>query len=136
MRGFSLFATPTVVQELVLIATDTREQEPKRKLAGTALRTLRDWGITPYDLLAVGHGITEQFAKHLIRKGLLPVNEWNDGQILAETALAEVPGLVTSDRHLLGIENAALQAALKEKDLPAVVVCHPKNLLRSLDQRS
>jgi predicted nucleic acid-binding protein len=131
-QGFKLVVPPTVVQEIVLIAGDIREATNKRDLATKALENMLDWGIVPYDLRSVGHGITEQFAKCLIHKGLLPVEEFNDGQILAETALANVPGLVTSDKHLLEIDNQTLQELLKEKDLSPVYVCHPKNLLRRM----
>jgi hypothetical protein len=32
----------------------------------------------------VGHGITEQFANRLLRVGILPEGEFNDGLILAD----------------------------------------------------
>src|SRR5438128_8955985 len=76
-RGYFLFVTPTVVQELDFLRSDPEEG----KLAFRALSRMLDWKITPYDLIAVGHGITEQFAHSLIRKGILPEAEFNDGQI-------------------------------------------------------
>lgn len=129
-RGVAFRVPPTVVQELTLLAFNIRAAPEKRRLATVALRRLWGWGITPFDLVSVGHGITEIFAKKLIHQGLLPPEELNDGLIVAETALAEIPGLVTSDKHLLDIEPADLTAALKASDLAPVVICHPKRLLR------
>ena len=63
------------------------------------------------------HGITEEFARRLIHRRLLPDGEFNDGVILAETALAGIPMLVTGDHHLLDIEAAALHVCLREADL-------------------
>ena len=51
---------------------------------------MRSWNLSPFDLKSVGHGITEQFFKKLRRIGLLPEDEFHDGLILAETALADI----------------------------------------------
>jgi len=63
---------------------------------------------------------------------LLPETEVNDGKILAQTSLAAIPLLVTSDRHLLDIEEEALLLAFNEADLTPVHPVHPKGLLRAL----
>jgi hypothetical protein len=104
-------------------------------LAGKALQQMRQWRLIPYDLKSVGHGITERFAQRLISAGLLPEGEINDGLILAETALAEIPVLTTSDSHLLDIEEAALRVQFEEASLTPVQVFHPKLLLRALAPR-
>lgn len=52
--------------------------------------------------------ITERFAERLFARRLLPPDEFNDGLILAETSAAEIPLLVTSDRHLLDMDEDAL----------------------------
>ena len=62
--------------------------------------------------------------------GLLPEGEFNDGLILAETALAGIPVLVTSDADLLDIEEIPLRVQFEESDLPPVQICHPKLLLK------
>lgn len=59
------------------------------------------------------------------------MGELNDGCILAEVALAEIPLLVTSDKHLLSIEQDDLNAAFYSKDLAYVTVMSPKKILRS-----
>jgi hypothetical protein len=68
----------------------------------------------------------------LLRQRLIPEDEFNDGLILAETSLAEIPLLVTSDKHLLNIDEDALLLAFNEADLSPVHPVHPKRLLRVL----
>ena len=126
-KGYFLFVTPTVVQELDFLRSDPEDGE----FACRALRRMLEWKITPYDLFAVGHGITEQFALSLIRKGFLPEAEFNDGQILAETSLAGIPVLITSDSHILSIDPSGLNAAFADKDLHPVAAMAPKNVLRA-----
>ena len=120
---------PTVVQELTLLAFG--KSGAKQEKALKALEQLRQWG-EPYDLKSVGHGITEQFARRLIQKRLLPEEEFNDGLILAETALAHIPILATSDKHLLDIEESELKLTFDERDLSHVAPLHPRRLLRAI----
>jgi predicted nucleic acid-binding protein len=128
-KKLALKVPPTVIQELAYMARNVHGDAVKRRLANTALLKLRRvWGIAPFDLVAVGHGITDEFAKLAIEMGLLPKEEINDGLILAEVALANVPGLVTSDRHLLNIKTADLHAALRERDLNLVTVYKARQL--------
>lgn len=129
-RKIAVGVPPTVIQELSLLLDSPAPE--KAALALRALQSIRQWGFTPYDLKAVGHGITEVFSRALIRKGYLPAEEFNDGCILAEAALASVGGLITSDNHLLQIDQSTLNGELLAADLPAVAVLHPKHLLRSL----
>jgi hypothetical protein len=128
-RGYALIVPPTVVTELALKAEGN---DAKAALAMKALQSLREWGIQPYDLKSVGHGISEEFARRLISRRLLPGDEFNDGVILGETSLAGIPVLVTSDHHLLDIPPEPLQLEFSAADLPAVTVAHPKLLLRAL----
>jgi hypothetical protein len=53
---------------------------------------------------------------------------------LPPTVLADagIPLLVTSDKHLLDIDEDALLLACNEADLPPVRPVHPKGLLRAL----
>jgi hypothetical protein len=76
-------------------------------LALKALQQMRFWNLSPFDLKFVRHGIMGQFAEKLLRVGLLPEGEFNDGLILAETAFAGIPVLATSATDLLDIEEAA-----------------------------
>jgi hypothetical protein len=101
--GYTLLVAPTVVQELAL--KHQSKQVPESDLAYIALSCMREWDIRPFDLIPVGHGITEEFSRTLMSRGLLPDTEFNDGLILAETSLSNIPILVTSDRHLLDIND-------------------------------
>jgi predicted nucleic acid-binding protein len=126
-RNAGLAVPPTVIQELVHIATTDHKAQ---KHAQTALANIRRWHLIPYDLKAVGHGITEVNAQKLMASGVLPDGENNDGFIVVETALAEIPNLITSDIHLLGINPAQLAQKLNEYDLPPVAIFHPRDILR------
>lgn len=129
-KEYLLKVPPTVVQELANFAFNTKGIKQQRAMK--ALQQLRQWGIEPYDLKSVGHGITEQFARRLIHKRLLPDEELNDGLILAETALAHIPILVTSDKHLLNIEKEELDEIFDERHLTPVSPAHPKGLFKAL----
>ena len=131
-RGLRFGVPPTVVQELAYKATNIHGEPKERALAQKALQGMRGWGIAPFDLKSVGHGITEEFAKCLINRQLLPPEEMNDGLILAEVALAEIPALVTSDKHLLNISESDLRAVLDERDLERLEICHPRRLVKLL----
>ena len=131
-KGFAFQLPPTVVQELTFAAFQKRGEE--KRLALAALQNLRAWGIVPFDLAAVGHGITEQFARRLHELELLPEAELNDGLILAETGLAEIPVLVSSDKHLLDIEADELARVFRERHIAEVSVVHPKKLLKALEK--
>lgn len=93
---------------------------------------MRSWDLLPFDLISTGHGITEQFSRKLIQKGFLPDGEFHDGFILAETSLAGIPLLVTSDGHLLEIDADILRVQFENSDLFPVAVAHPKSLLHAL----
>jgi PIN domain len=130
-RGYALIIPPTVVTELTFKAED-KENPAKAALAMRALQSLREWGIQPFDLKSVGHGIAEEFSRRLIDRCLLPEEEFNDGVILAETALFGIPVLVTSDHHLLDIPGENLRVEFDAADLAPVLVTHPRDLLRAL----
>ena len=129
-RGDALRVPPTVIQELSYYALE--KQCAETPLALRALQQMRNWRLEPYDLKSVGHGITEQFSRKLIRLGYLPEGEFNDGLILAETSLAHIPLLVTSDAHLLDIDETKLRVCFDDADLMPVQIFHPKPLLKAL----
>jgi len=83
-KGYSFSVPPTVIQELV---SKSDQGEP---LARRAISEMLNWKIKPFDLIPVGHGITESFSARLRNSGLLPPDEINDGLILAETSLAGI----------------------------------------------
>ena len=130
-KGYALVLPPTAAQELHVIFTGG-DSEADRELARTGLTRLTQWGIRPFDLDSAAEAICEQFVRGLLGQRLLPEDEFNDGLILAETSLAEIPLLVTSDKHLLNIDEDALLLAFNEADLSPVRPVHPKRLLRVL----
>ena len=92
-----------------------------------------DWQIFPIiGLSSVDHGIADVFARRLTAAGFLPLEEYNDALILAETSLAGIPVLVSSDHHLLDIPEDRLLVCFNDADLPSVRVAHPKGLLRAI----
>lgn len=130
-RGYALVLPPTAVFALHVIFTHGGSAAD-RELARLALTNLIAWGIRPFDVDSAAEVICEQFVRRLIRKRLIPDDETNDGMILAETALAGIPLLVTSDKHLLDINEDALLLAFGEADLSPARPVHPKRLLRIL----
>ena len=126
-RNTGLAVPPTVVQELVFIASTGH---PAQAYALEALANMRRWNITPFDLIAVGHGITEVNAQKLMESGLLTDGEFNDGLIVIETALAGIPTLITSDKHLLLINPPQLVQKLNEFHLAPVSIYHPRDFVR------
>ena len=130
-KGYTLVLPPTAAHELHLIFTHG-DSAAERELARTALTRLLQWGIRPFDLDSTAEAIGGQFVRGLIQQHLLPEDEFNDGLILAETSLAGIPMLVTSDKHLLNIDEDALLLAFNEADLSPAHPVHPKRLLRVL----
>jgi len=130
-KGYALVLPPTAAHELHVIFTD-RDSGAERELARKGLTHLKQWGIRPFDLDSAAEAICEQFVRSLLRHRLVPEDEFNDGLILAETSLAEIPLLVTSDKHLLDIDEDALLLAFNEAGLSPVRPVHPKRLLRVL----
>jgi predicted nucleic acid-binding protein len=130
--GFQLLIAPMVVSELAITCEDSSKE--KRTLARKALKNLIDWSIKPFAVNSVGDFIAERFSQSLRDKGLLPVEEVNDGIVLAETSLAGISILVTRDKHLLDIDETSLSMAFNDADLAPVNPAHPKRLLRSAQQ--
>ena len=128
--GYSLTASPTVFRELGFAALYSTGLH--QVLAQKAVAEAAGWGILTFSLSSVEDGIAERFSLQLRDKGLRPEDEANDGVILGETALAEVPLLVTSDKHLLDLDEDAMLLAFQEADLWPVHPVHPKRLLKAL----
>jgi rRNA-processing protein FCF1 len=129
-RGYDFLLPPTVVVELAALSEEGSARQ--RRVATTALQNLDGWKFLAIILSDFNLNIAQEFRLKMSRLELIPDEEWNDGVILAETALAHIPLLVTSDEELLGIDDAALQVALAESSLPAVHPVHPKRLLRAI----
>lgn len=129
-RGYDLLVPPTVIVELAALSELGERQQ--RKTATVALQALEDWKFLPIVLSEVRLALAQEFRLKMSRLELIPDEEWNDGVILAESALAQIPLLVTSDEELLAIDDAALQIALAESGLSAVHPVHPRRMLRAV----
>ena len=129
-RGYELLLPPTAAAELNILSI--YGDEPQKTLAEQSLRELRAWKCLPFSLSDTSLAIAEQFRRRLSERQLIPDDEWNDGLILAETSLGNIPMLVTSDKHLLDIDGDALMLAFNAADLLPVHPVHPKRLLSAL----
>jgi hypothetical protein len=130
-KGYALRFAPTAVAELheQFLATPSAED---REYARVALANLLRWRVQPFDLSDIEISIAEQFARRTLLARLLPPEEFNDALILAETSCAKIPLLVTSDKHLLHIDEDLLLLLFNEADLPPTRPVHPQRLLRAL----
>ena len=129
-RGYELLVPPTAAGELNVLSL--YGGEPQRTHAGQALLKLRAWKCQPFPLSDTNLAIAERFSRRLLELRLIPEEEWNDGRILGETSVADIPFLVTSDKHLLNIDEDTLLLAFNEADLPPVHPVYPKRLLKAL----
>jgi rRNA-processing protein FCF1 len=121
---------PTVIGELADIATDgetTAEQESALK----ALRSIRaEWGFHPMNCVPVGHGIVEETARKIRAAGLIPEEEIHDSFVIAESALANVTLLLSSDGHLKDINQSALGEILDGCDVGKLIIFSPAKIVR------
>ena len=123
-----ILITPTVFQELVFLA-DESEAAADREQAKCALRGLAGWGLELVNLVPVGHGIVERIAGKLQETGLLPVEEYNDGLILAEAALLNCAILLSGDAHLRGLDFQRSSLELKAFDVDMPVIATPREIV-------
>jgi hypothetical protein len=130
-RGYGLVLPPAAVYELHVIHSSSGRAE-ERDWAKAGLANLQRWRIKPFDLDGPSEAIAEQFARRLLHRRLIPDDEFDDGLILAQTSLAQIPLLVTSDKHLLDIDDDELLLAFSDADLFPVRPVHPKRLVRAL----
>jgi predicted nucleic acid-binding protein len=119
---------PTVLDELAYGLEIWKG--PKRALALKALTCLKQhWGIQSIDFIPAGHGLVELAADRILNDGLLPEEERNDAFIIAEAALMNCSMLITSDRHLLDIDNTKLRDTLKARDLGEPSIRSPRHVI-------
>jgi predicted nucleic acid-binding protein len=130
-RGYGFLAPPTVLAELHEQSANGATAR-KRELARIALGKILEWDVSPLHLSGVQTAIAERLGSRFLELRLLPESEGNDALILAETALANVALLVTSDKHLLDMDEDALALAFSDADLQPAHPVHPKALLRAI----
>ena len=129
-KRYALVICPTVVAELYFLH-DYGDVEESR-LASLTLQGMASWDIQVFPLTCVQLEIARRFADTIRAHGLLPEAEINDARILAETAVAGISVVVSSDRHVLDVDQDALREACAEADLVPTFPASPRRLLRAL----
>jgi len=129
-RGCEFLLPPTVAAELNILSI--YGGEPQKTFANQALQELRAWKCQPFSLSDTRIAVAEQFRRRLSELELIPDEEWDDGLILAETSLCDIPLLVTSDAHLLDIDEDALRLAFNERRFTARASSPPEAPLESI----
>jgi hypothetical protein len=127
---FSTIITRTAVEEIAHLASHPKEDGHED--AKTAMECIRKWKITPMAQPPLRNGYAENFSDSIRNDGLLPLDQRNDGKILAEASLEEVTYLMASDSHLTKIDRFLLKAAYEDKHLHPVDVVSKKDMLRSM----
>jgi hypothetical protein len=108
---------PTVIVELADIASDW-DTKSEKESALVALQNIRsEWGFHPMNCVPVGHGIVEETARKIRAAGLIPEEEIHDSFIVAESALANVTLLLSSDGHMKDINQSLLRKVLEGCDV-------------------
>lgn len=132
--GYNFFVPPTALREAAHLAMHGATQTT-RTHAFDGLQGLGRWRIQGIKLEDIDRDIVESFARRLIARGLIQSDQWNDGKILGETSLAEIPFLATTDPHLKEIVPEELQILFTDADLDMVTIFDPRRFLRLLDRR-
>jgi hypothetical protein len=78
----------------------------------------------------VGHGIVEETARKIRAAGLIPDEEIHDSFIIAESALANVTLLLSSDGHLKDINQSALCEVLDGCDVGKLIIFSPAKIVK------
>ena len=115
-KAYALVICPTVVAELYFFHEYGRAEE--RRLASITLGRVASWDIQAFALTGVQLDIAWKFANSILSRNLLPECEINDARILGESSVAGIALVVSSDRHLVDMDQDVLRAAFAEADLP------------------
>ena len=129
-KGYALVIAPTVVSELYFLRHEGDHDE--RSLASASLTKLSAWDIRPFVLTGIQADLADQFAHKLLQRDVLPEQELNDAAILAESAVAGIPVVVSSDKHLVDIDHDVLRDLCNDADLAPVFPLSPRRLIRPL----
>jgi len=128
--GYTLHVVPSVLVELNYLSKYGNEIQQQR--ASIALAKLTEWKITPYFLTDLQKKYRQNFVTFAERRELMPPAEKNDIQILADTAIAEIPLLVTSDQILADVDRTLLHLICSDSGLAHVSVAHVRELWRAM----
>lgn len=125
-RKYALQVVPGVMAELN--ALERKGHDEQRDRASMALDNLLGWDITPVILTDVEKTWRKNFMSIVAERRILPAKEVNDARILADTGIAQVPLLVTSDGGILNADPFALSLAFEDAGLCVVRPAHPAKL--------
>lgn len=121
---------PTVIVELADIASDW-ETKSEKESALIALQSIRSkWGFHPMNCVPVGHGIVEEVARKIRAAGLIPDEEIHDSFVIAESALANVTLLLSSDGHMKNINQTGLRKVLEGCDVGNLILFSPAKIVK------
>ncbi len=129
--------TSTVLEEPAW-AVDNDDDPEVRHCALIAITSLGDWGYDAQDVVPVGKGVTEQIARKLRAKSIVPDEEENDATIIAESALLGCAMLLSSDSHMLDAQGHPLfRAVLEDSDVEGdeMVIAKPRTIAAKFDKR-
>jgi predicted nucleic acid-binding protein len=134
-HGFSLHITYTVAAELDYISQNGTADE--QEAATTSLNSmLNAWDIKPIDPTDLELDYRKNFVAIVAERNVLPPGEVNDARILAETAIASISMLVTSDQHILSAgSDPELWAAFSDAGLENVTPVSCAKMAAALQQR-
>lgn len=129
-KAYSLLIPPTVVAELYFFLEHGASDE--ERLARLTVTNLASWDIHAAPLTGAQIRVARTLAANITAAGLLPPEELNDALILAETAVAGIPLVVSSDSHLLDIDHEKLRSLCLDARVIPVVPASPRHLLRAI----
>lgn len=127
-RKYALQVVPGVMAELEALTRKGNKEQRNR--ASIALDNFLAWDITPVILTDVEMTYRKNFISIVEERGILPAKEVNDARILADTGIARVPMLVTSDSGILDADQIALSLAFEDAGLCVVKPAHPARLAK------
>jgi len=130
-----LIITDTVAQELVAINGDPKKNASLRKCARAGLTGLHQRGFEFVRLQPAQHGIAAVVGDALRNHGLIDHAERNDSLIIAEAALVDCAYLVSSDKHVVDIDQAEMNRLLKAQHVGELKIVRPAIIVRQLGRR-
>ena len=131
LKEASFIVPPTVLEELGYQFVNGDEEA--RQGAETALMHMAEWGYEPLNLAAYQKGIAEQISFKLRSLGPLPDEEENDGLIIAEAALLGSQFLLSSDHHMIDVQqHPRFRGILEESEVDGdgIVIGSPRTIVR------
>lgn len=129
-KGYTLCAVPGVLAELDYLSKNGTEVQQERALK--AIDSLIEWKISIITLSDLEKTYRTNFIRFAEHRKLLPPAEKNDVVILADTAIAEIQVLVTTDQTLREVDGFSLKLACADAGLSIVSVAEAAGMWRAM----